>query len=429
MKSHNMRSAFIRLSITNTLHEDNEKLGLKAGDIYTYTLEDVIKKLDEWCIKKPFYYYVIQHDEDEENVHLHLVLEFKNTSQCRFTTLKKMFPYGQIDSCRHSIHACVRYLVHADNPEKYQYSWEDVYTNAKGRLEKYKMPSKYSEEIQVQKLCEKICNGEIKEHEFSKRIEPKLYVKYKSTFNNAVDFYVRNVISNPSRDIKVFVFQGPPRIGKSTMCKVWAEKHNKSICFSSAQRDPWQDYHHEDVFVWDEPNFEKSSIEDFLKVFEPHYNSSVSARYRNKVFTGSHIMVTTNTPVIRWFEDSDRILREALFKRITYIFDFQDYKMKYNPKSGIAYEKYLERLNLKDGIAKYSINKICSLKDCGDKAIVYTSLFEINDGFFLKCVEGDEAFTGDTIYHYFDLKKYILKIDDGSDLETIKNDINDFDSM
>lgn len=372
----NMRNAFIRVSAKNIIHEDNEELGVHKGDTVEYSADDLLEILDSWDKTKRFSYYMAEHNEDEENQHFHIVIEFKNNSQCKFNTLKSKFPYGHIDSCRFGVHHCVRYLVHADNPEKAQYEWGAVYTNNLARLERYKQPSKSTEKQRVDRLVDQICRGDIREYEFPDKIEPSLYVKYRSTFQNALELRTKALLNNPKRNIRVCVLQGPPRVGKSTFCKAWAEKKNKSICFSSASRDIWQDYRGEDVFVLDDFNFNNMQIADMLKMLDPHVSTTVSSRYKNKLFIGDTIFICTNIPIINWYkwDDFSRIddtLRIALFKRITYVFDFQDYKLlpqyrnkviEYgeSPRTGELgvitwYDKKNDKL-LSEGIATYTIN-------------------------------------------------------------------------
>ena len=56
------------------------------------------EKLMSWTErKKDIRYYLIEHNEDENNRHFHIVLDFGDTAQARFSTLKKLFPYGDID--------------------------------------------------------------------------------------------------------------------------------------------------------------------------------------------------------------------------------------------------------------------------------------------------------------------------------------------
>ncbi len=325
-KNRMMRTLFIRVSQKNIIHKDNDKLGLKAGDVYIITKQDILDTIDDWLKTTKFDYYLIEHDEDPDNIHYHLVIVFKGNSLCRFSTAKNKFPYGDIDSCRNGVHRCVRYLVHADDDSKQKYEWSEIITNAPTQLEKYKLPITNSEKIIVNKLIEKICSGEIKEYEFPTKIDPKIYVKYKSAFKNAVEYYARSVLSNPNRKVNIYALIGPPGAGKSSWVKKYAEKNGKSLCLSSASNDAWQDYFGQDIFCYDDYNYEKTKIEDLLKALDPHNNTSVHARYNNKVFIGDTIFVCSNISITKWYHiEADDVLREALFRRFNYVLNFSEY--------------------------------------------------------------------------------------------------------
>lgn len=436
----NMRNAMIRVSSKNILHADNEKLGLKAGDIVKYSKQDILDTLDDWCKTKLFSYFMIEHNEKEDNTHYHIVIEFRGNSQCKFNTLKTKFPFGLIDSCRFGVHACVRYLIHADHSEKHQYNWSEVVTNNLALLEKYKQPSKYSEQLYVNKLVEQICNGDIREYEIPDKVEPRIYVKYRSTFKNAFELRGKKLLNDPNCSISVYVIQGPPRIGKSSFCKAYAQKYNKSISFSSAMNDAWQDYKGEDIFVLDDFSPVDTKIEDMLKMTDPHVRSTNSSRYNNKLFIGDILFICTNTPIISWFQDKPQILREAFFKRINLVIDFQNYKVKAkymnaynninNRENYDTWEEFVEgsgdcsslpyvdsekEFALKDGVSTYTINKIVKFSDITDKK----KLDKIKETQF--CISDISLNPIDDKVNYFDLKKYIdIEADKSSDEEFIR---------
>lgn len=379
-KNKNMRNAFIRVSAVNHIHEDSEKLGVKAGDVVKYTKDDILDILDNWCKTKPFSYYMAEHNE-EDNLHFHIVIEFRGNSQAKFLTIKSKLPFGHIDSCRHGVHACVRYLIHADNAEKHQYTWDDIITNNLGRLERYKQPTKYSEQIYVDKLVEQICSGAIREYELPDKIEPVLYVKYSTTFEKAFKLREKIVISNPNRNIIVCVLQGKSRVGKSTYVKSYAESLGKSVCLSSASNDAWQDYRGQDIFCYDDFNYKSTEIEDYLKALDPYNNTSIKARFHNRAFVGDAIFICTNIPITKWFTaDAGDSHRDALFKRINYVLDFTEFDEEKN-------------------ISYYTVNRIIR----GDG---YSAITDDND-IVTTSYENYKLEPIDKELRHFDLNKYI----------------------
>lgn len=394
-KDRNLRSATIRVSAKNKIHADNEKLGLKAGDVVEYTLQDILNILDEWCKTKPFYYFVIEHNEDPENVHYHIVIEFRKKSQCRFSTVKNKFPFGYIDNCRWGVHSCVRYLVHAEHSAKYQYSWDDVVTNSLAKLEKYKQPTNYSEQNTVDEIVEKIISGKIREFELTDKVDYLLCVKYHSTFENAFKIRAKKIVNNPNRDIMICVLQGESRVGKSTWVKTYAEQNGMSLCLSSSSNDGWQDYRGQDIFCYDDFNYEKTKIEDFIKAIDPYNNTSIQSRYRNRPFIGSVIFICTNIPITKFYIDSNDRHRAALFKRISYVLDFTEFDEEKN-------------------ISYYTVNKIVPGEG-------YSSITD-EDDIVISSYRNWKLEPIDDVKHSFDLGKYVnLKNNDDKNDEFLKN--------
>lgn len=393
-----MRTAFIRVSATNIITKDNEELKVKAGEVIEYQLKDVLNIIDEWLLTKKFNYFIIEHHNEEDSKHWHIVLDFPKNSTCNFKTLKNKFPYGFIDTCRTGVKNCVRYLCHADNPEKAQYSWDEIITNSPDKLETFKIPGNANVNIERQKIVDKIISGEIKEFEVNK-IAPDIYIKYKNAIKNAFEYRQQILVTNPNRDVKVYVLQGPPRIGKSTFCKVWAKENNKSICFSSASRDAWQDYAGQDVFVYDDFDYSVIKIDDFKKALDPHTNSTVSRRYRNALFTGDTIFICTNTPIEEWYKFDNDLSRQAIFKRISFVLEFF-------PKIEKVCSTYFEN----EGVVKYVINKIDITKDFFTEYDKFSS----RQSRIIKLIPIGER--------EFDLNKYIdIDLDGNKDDEFLSN--------
>ena len=69
-----MRNAMIRVSATNIVKKSNKALGVNVGDIIQYSMDDVIRTLEEWTQTKYFNYYAIEHNSDPNNIHYHLLI-------------------------------------------------------------------------------------------------------------------------------------------------------------------------------------------------------------------------------------------------------------------------------------------------------------------------------------------------------------------
>lgn len=329
-----MRTAIIRITMLNELNKDNAKLGLKAGDKVIYKKTDIIQTLEDWAKNKKMKYYMIEHNENLDNIHYHIVVWFDSPTS--FNAIKAKFPYGDIEKCKYGIKNCVQYLVHMNDVNKFQYSWDDVVSNAPEKVEIYKIPSKATTDAILQSIIDKIITGEIKGHE-TEKIDYNIYIKYKRKLKDAFEYRQLLMANNPNRNLQVIVCQGPPRVGKSLFAKVYAEKNNKSICFSSSSNDPWQEYRGEDIFVYDDFNYTQNKIEDLLKALDPHNLTSVSARYKNRLFVGDTIFICTNTNIAEWYTWALSDHRKALFARIACVLEFID---------------------IENGISHYTVNDI-----------------------------------------------------------------------
>lgn len=314
-KKSTMRNVFIRVSKVN--HTKN-------GEVI-YTKEDIHEILDSWSKKKKMSYYFIEHNEDEENVHYHIVLEFAHPTD--FDTIKKKFPYGNIRECLKSydgkskIHYSVRYLTHADHPAKHQYGWEEVITNNASKLEDYKVPHALSMKVRLKNVIDQIIAGEIKEFEIDK-IDSDLYIHKNNALKKAFEYRAALLNQDPNRNIIVVGCIGAPRVGKTTFMKEYAKKQNMSYCLSSASNDVWSSYKSQDAFLLDDANFDNIKIEDMMKMLDPLNNTGNKSRYYNKFFVGDIIVVISNIPIQDWYWDEESVHREALLKRFDYFFDF-----------------------------------------------------------------------------------------------------------
>lgn len=316
------RNVILRISVINKIHVDNGDLGVKAGDTVINTIEAIKKVLDDWTKTKDLKYYMIEHNAGTEKAHVHIVLCFAKNSQCTGKTLKNKFPYGFIEKCKYGVKNAVQYLVHMNNPEKTQYSWDEVITNAPHKLEFFKVPGRQILTVKAQTVIDNIISGKLKEHEIDK-IDPDVYIEFGTKIRNAFDYRQKIDMSNAVRNIKIAVLEGPSRVGKSTYCKVYAKKYNKSIYFSSSSNDPYQDLKTQDILVLDDFDHSHFKIDDMKKMLDPHTMSTMLARYKNKLFVGDTIFICTNTPIITWYSKEKKEDREAVFKRIAYVLRFE----------------------------------------------------------------------------------------------------------
>lgn len=409
MKNNNktMRTLFMRISEVNHL---------ASGEEIKYTRDDILSTIDNWLKTKKFDYYVIQHiNEDGSNKHWHIVISFPNKSSATFNTVKKKFPYGNIDTCRSGIKNCVRYLVHADSPEKTQYNWEDIITNVPNKLEMHKIPGKTSINVETKVITDKIVKGEIKEYEIEK-IPQEVYTQKHSFIMRAFELRRQTLLKDPKRNVQVVALMGKTRLGKSTYARVWAEKYNKSIFFSSGGKDFFGEYLGQEIVCLDDFSFDSLNINDFKKIIDPYVNGTVPSRYHNKLFIGDTIFICTNQPITDLYPYEDDADRAAVFERISVVLDFKSYD-ELPVSSELSVFDDLKIPKYSEGTSYYTVNELVltdSYKEVYDKR-----------GFTVNRYREWKLQPIENVIREFDLKKYIdISIDKTKNEDFLKQ-IND----
>lgn len=108
-------------------------------------------------IKESFDCAYILHDSDTldtgvlKKPHYHVVFTFPNPRYLSSVAEDLGIPENYIERCL-KLNSALRYLIHADNPDKYQYSLESVGGTLKAKLEK--LISDVSEESQILQLID-----------------------------------------------------------------------------------------------------------------------------------------------------------------------------------------------------------------------------------------------------------------------------------
>lgn len=117
------------------------------------------------------------------------------------------------------------------------------------------------------------------------------------------------------KHINVIFIEGRPGSGKSAFAVYLAKKNNKTYCISSSSNDILQDYTCEEYLILDDLRDDVFSFTDLLKLLDNHVISSIKSRYKNKVFLGDTIIITSNKPLHHWYIDIDED-KTQLYRRI-----------------------------------------------------------------------------------------------------------------
>lgn len=107
------RKWFIRATLINNTSEG----------IYQYDFEKLYNDLK--C-RYDVVIYII-HDEDKNNIHCHFCIQ--NSNAIRFSSLKKIFPYGDIEKQKGTNLDVYNYMLHRNCADKKQYNESDIICN------------------------------------------------------------------------------------------------------------------------------------------------------------------------------------------------------------------------------------------------------------------------------------------------------------
>lgn len=102
--------------------------------------EPITKAAKNWA-------YIL-HDKDGGEQHYHIIAVFKNART--EDGIRAIIPNTQqtrIEIVKNGIEACYRYLTHEDNPEKHNYSKDEIQSNGKGYFEENRADNETAEQI------------------------------------------------------------------------------------------------------------------------------------------------------------------------------------------------------------------------------------------------------------------------------------------
>lgn len=281
--------------------------------------------------------------------------------------------------------ACL-YVIHANAPEKYQYSVDEavssigfdfkaVVEESKKNYKREKNKDKlYRRKVEIINLIDE---GIINKINLSQYIT----VEEEMLFNSAIKI----AFDRKEREISIIkdrVMDGIYIVGKSGSCKTTLAK---MICsslglrfgISGSDRDPVQDYKDEEAYILDDASPTSYTWKEFLKFTDNNTTSAVGSRNKDKHFGNCKLMIITQTEEPRVFVDqisgSTGEAKKQFYRRFKTMYKLVDEKIliyQYNEKEdkyeyvkternkAIDYVKFLELKNPKKSYT--NVNDILS---------------------------------------------------------------------
>lgn len=296
-------------------------------------IKKIFKNLESCSAKQVF---TIRHDKDRirqddgttiaKRPHWHFALRFENP--CLIGTVANIFELQPCDfnliQKAKNFKACCRYMLHLDNKDKHLYDIKELEI-IKGEKDDY-----YN--IAIGKANYVTTDADLFPHfgDFDKIPYKKQYLeiyenvdepKRRNLLVKELETCWKNYLNKrkyemENKNVKVIFIEGAAGSGKSTFAKSLAIDNHKTYCVSSSSNDVMQDYTCEDYLILDDLRDTAFSFEDLLKLLDNYVISTVKSRYNNKLFLGEYIVITSATPLYKWYENTTED-RQQLFRRIS----------------------------------------------------------------------------------------------------------------
>jgi len=198
----------------------------------------------------------------------------------------------------------LKYLIHENAPEKYQYPVEEVKYSDGFDWIKEKNKGFSSRFAEIMNLIDK---GVIKEFNETDHMTIIESVKYSSQIKKAYEYRRKKVLSSGGKDMNVLFITGDPGVGKTTYAKNMAKEQNLSCFVAGSSRDPFDNYSGQECVILDDLRPNEHHISDLLKMLDNHTASSVGSRYYDKVIKEVKYMIITSV------QDIVSFYKEALY--------------------------------------------------------------------------------------------------------------------
>lgn len=247
---------------------------------------------------------IITHDKDllpsgkPKPPHFHAVLTFKNAktvdSIAKVIGVETQF----VNTIKKTTKSAQLYLVHRNDPDKYQYNPADVIADFDYESMADECPPKQKRES----IANRIANGEIKEYNLHKHITVDEYSRNKRYYINAFE-YRQNTIKGTERNMKCYFITGASETGKTTYAKILASQLGYTAYVSSGGKNPLDNYKGEECIILDDTRSSSWSLTDFLKLTDNHTDSLVGCRYYNKYIGECRLIIVTSVKSIDQFYD------------------------------------------------------------------------------------------------------------------------------
>ena len=238
---------------------------------------------------------IITHDKDIlpngelKPPHFHCVLTFSNAKTIKSIADCIGVEMQYVEKIRTTTKSARLYLIHRNNPEKYQYSPEDVKASFDYVAYVDDCPVKQKRE----NIAQRIETGEIKQYNLYEFITIDEYSRNYRYYQKCFE-YRQNKLKGLNRNMECIFITGGSGTGKTTYAKMIAAKKGYACYISSGGKNPLDDYQGQECIILDDTRSSTWNLTDFLKLTDNHTDSLVGCRYYNKSIAECKLLIVTS---------------------------------------------------------------------------------------------------------------------------------------
>lgn len=253
------------------------------------TVFNARKAIRDWAM--------IVHDKDEGvKPHVHVSIRLNDSYDTKYIAEWFGVPEQCVNKVKGRWSDMLKYLTHANAPDKHQYSDEEVVSNFNWKADRDK-----GGDNKLAEITNGIVDGNIREYNYFEHITHDEYIKYNRQIKLAYE-YRADKLKGANREMECIFITGSSGTGKTTYAKDIAEGKDYSLFVSSGSNDVLDGYKGEDCIILDDLRPSSMGLSDLLKMLDNNTSSTVKSRYKNKVLECKLIIITTVLPLEEFYK-------------------------------------------------------------------------------------------------------------------------------
>ena len=368
---------------------------------------------------KQYAYILHDLDVDEDGnlkkPHYHVYMNFGNTN-VQYEHVAKWFNTrpSMVQKIKSNKLRTLQYYLHQNEPNKHHYPMENLHSN-------FDVAAFFATETQkasLNKIIEQCADGTITPYNYEAYIDPLIYAKHGQRISRAWEYadHARTKAANGQRNCTIIWAYGKSGAGKTTVCRLYAEKLGLAVYLTATGADPLSHYCGQPAVILDDLRADTFTYDALLKTLDPHYSAPVHSRYRDKILQCSYIFITTiehPREFVTRYKLSGKDSAEQLYRRINEIWKVTEDTIEAE-KYDLSQKRFSKLYTVKNPTRFYHYwtkdpdTKDCSVNIFGQIAADYKYQLEMSDFVKQTILIGDAH-----------AKEFFKNIDDGDDDEEL----------